>query len=95
VFFRGKENFLEKVFLPPNPHPFKNFSKRADTDVCQLKEHNISVAKSLFLKVFEVGGRGPGEGETFFKKFRPPPCLHFHFKNFQKKGFCMKDMRYF
>jgi len=22
--FRGKENFLKKVFLPPSPHPFKN-----------------------------------------------------------------------
>jgi len=25
--FRGKENFLKKVFLPPNPHSFKNFKE--------------------------------------------------------------------
>jgi len=40
-----------------------------------------------------VGGGCRGEGETFFKKFLPPPCLMQHPLNassYKNLAFCMK-----
>ena len=28
IFFAGEENFLKKVFLPPNPHLSKTFKRK-------------------------------------------------------------------
>ena len=74
-FFGGRKTFWKKFSFPRAPILSKTFQKGLIQMYVSWKEHNISHAKSLFLKVFEVGGRGPGEGEAFFKKFLPPPCL--------------------
>jgi len=48
--FRGKENFLKKVFLPPNPHSFKNFNEGSKRMFCLTKYLSQSPFFEKFLK---------------------------------------------
>jgi len=48
--FRGKENFLKKVFLPPNPHSFKNSKEGTKRMFCFTKYLSQSPFFEKFLK---------------------------------------------
>jgi len=76
--FRGKENFLKKVFLPPNLHSFKNFNEGSKRMFCFTKYLSQSPFFQKFLK--REGGAG-GREELFPKKFLSPPCISKPFVN--------------
>ena len=54
--FRGKENFLKRVFLPPNPYSFKNFKEGSKRMFCFTKYLSQSPFFQKFLK--SEGGAG-------------------------------------
>jgi len=46
----------------------------------------------LYAAMWELLYLAGGRKKLFEKSFLPPPCSPSHFKNFQKKGFCMRDI---